>query len=178
LQTVETWLADHLGFIPLFQGAPYGIGMLAAGLILAIMIIPYITAVTRDVIMATPRSVSEGSYALGATRWETLSRCVLHYGRAGIIGAIVLGLGRALGETMAVTMVIGNRPEISASLFDPGYTMSSVLANEFAEATYNLYVSSLIEIGLLLFVLTIIVNAIGRLLLFQTMKSAGVQGRG
>jgi phosphate transport system permease protein len=178
MQTFEGWLAEHLGFLPFFQGAPYGYGMLTAGLILAIMIIPYITAVTRDVILAVPKSVSEGSYALGATRWETMRRCVLHYGRAGIIGAIILGLGRALGETMAVTMVIGNRPDISASLFNPSYTMASVLANEFAEATYNLYVSSLIEIGLLLFVLTIIVNAIGRLLLFQTMKSAGVQARG
>ena len=173
IQPLETWLSDHFGSIPLFQGAPYGVGMLAAGLILAIMILPYITAVTRDVILAVPRSISEASYALGATRWETLSRCILPYGRVGIMGGIVLGLGRALGETMAVTMVIGNRPQISASLFDPSYTMASVLANEFSEATYDLYVSALIEIGLLLFILTIIVNAIGRWMIWRMTRYAG-----
>jgi len=176
LQPVELWLSEHAGFIPLFRGAPYGVGMLAGALVLAIMVTPFITAVTRDVILAVPHSIREASYALGATRWETVVRGVLQYGRTGILGAVVLGLGRAMGETMAVTMVIGNTPQISASLFDPAYTMASVLANEFTEATYALYLSALIEIGLLLFVFTIVVNAAGRLLVLRTRGVAAGTG--
>jgi phosphate transport system permease protein len=172
IQPVEMWLGDRFGTIPLFAGAPYGVGVLTAVLILAIMVIPYITAVSRDVILAVPKPISEGSYALGATRWETLSRSVLPYGKSGIVGAVILGMGRALGETMAVTMVIGNRPEVPHSLFDPAYTMASVLANEFTEATTPLYLSALVEIGLLLFVITLIVNALGRLLLQNVTRQA------
>ena len=164
---VQPALARTLGFLPLFQGPPYGIGMLAAGLILAIMIVPYITSVSREVLLAVPGSQREAALGLGATRWETTRIAVLRYGRSGLIGAILLGLGRALGETMAVTMVIGNRPEVAASLFAPGYTMASVLANEFTEATSDLYVSALVEIGLLLLVVTVAVNGLARLLVWS-----------
>jgi len=164
--TVQPALGTALGVLPLFQGPPYGVGMLAAGIILAIMVVPYITAVSRDVLLAVPNTQREAALALGATRWETTQMAVLRYGRSGLVGATLLGLGRALGETMAVTMVIGNRPEVSASLFAPGYTMASVIANEFTEATSDLYLSALIEIGLLLFVLTIIVNGLARLLVW------------
>ncbi len=168
---LRTWvqpaLGAALGFLPLFQGPPYGVGMLAAGLILAIMIVPFIIAVSREVLLAVPNTQREAALALGATRWETTRLAVLRYARSGLIGAILLGLGRALGETMAVTMVIGNRPEISASLFAPGYTMASMIANEFAEATSDLYLSALIEVGLLLFVVTVIVNALARLLVWS-----------
>lgn len=165
--TVEPALRALLGFLPLFKGPVYGVGMLAAGMILAIMIIPFISGVSREVLMAVPNSQREAALALGATRWEAIRIAVLPYGRTGIIGAIILGLGRALGETMAVTMVIGNRPEIALSLFAPGYTMASVIANEFTEATSDLYVSALIEIGLLLFGVTIIVNAFARVLVWS-----------
>lgn len=169
------WLRDWvqppvgraLGFLPLFQGPPYGIGMLAAGLILAIMVVPYITSVSREVLLAVPGAQREAALGLGATRWETTRIAVLRYGRSGLIGTILLGLGRALGETMAVTMVIGNRPEIAASLFAPGYTMASVLANEFTEATSDLYVSALVEIGLLLLLVTILVNGLARVLVWS-----------
>ena len=168
---LRTWvqpaLGAALGFLPLFQGPPYGVGMLAAGLILAVMIVPFIIAVSREVLLAVPNTQREAALALGATRWETTRLAVLRYARSGLIGAILLGLGRALGETMAVTMVIGNRPEISASLFAPGYTMASMIANEFAEATSDLYLSALIEVGLLLFVVTVIVNALARLLVWS-----------
>ena len=164
---VQPALARTLGFLPLFQGPPYGIGMLAAGLILAIMIVPYITSVSREVLLAVPGSQREAALGLGATRWETTRIAVLRYGRSGLIGAILLGLGRALGETMAVTMVIGNRPEVALSLFAPGYTMASVLANEFTEATSDLYVSALVEIGLLLLVVTVAVNGLARLLVWS-----------
>jgi phosphate transport system permease protein len=164
---VQPALGKTLGFLPLFQGPPYGVGMLAAGIILAIMIVPYITAVGREVLLAVPASQREAAFALGATRWEATRIAVLRYGRSGLVGAILLGLGRALGETMAVTMVIGNRPELAASLFAPGYTMASVIANEFAEATSDLYVAALIEIGLLLFVVTVIVNALAQLLVWS-----------
>jgi len=172
LRPAQAWLGQHFGFLPFFQGPPYGIGMLAGGLILAIMVIPFITAVSREVLQAVPVSQREAAYALGATRWEAIRGPVFRYARAGILGAIILGLGRALGETMAVTMVIGNRPEISASLFNPAYTMASVLANEFAEATYDLYISALVEIGLLLFAVTIIINAIARLLIWSVARGA------
>ena len=164
---VQPALGSALGFLPLFQGPPYGVGMLAAGLILAIMVVPFIIAVSREVLLAVPDSQREAALALGATRWETTRLAVLRYARSGLIGAILLGLGRALGETMAVTMVIGNRAEISASLFAPGYTMASLIANEFAEATSDLYLSALIEVGLLLFVVTVIVNALARLLVWS-----------
>lgn len=164
---VEPALARWLGFLPLFQGPPYGVGMLVVGIILAIMIVPFITAVAREVLLAVPETQREATLALGATRWETTRMAVLRYGRSGLVGAILLGLGRALGETMAVTMVIGNRPEIAVSLFAPGYTMASVLANEFTEATSDLYLAALIEIGLVLFVLTVVVTALARLLLWS-----------
>lgn len=177
LRPVEAWLRAHLGAAPLFQGAPYGIGMLAAGVILAIMVIPFITAVSREVLRAVPRSQREAAYALGSTRWEALRGPVLRYALPGIVGAIMLGLGRALGETMAVTMVIGNRPQISASLFEPAATMASVLANEFLEATDNLYIASLIEVGLILFAVTIVINAAARLMIWRVARAgpAGVQ---
>lgn len=170
LRPVEVWLGEHFGFIPLFQGAPYGIGLLAAGLILAVMILPIITAISREVLTAVPASQKQAAYALGATRWEALRGPVLRYVRVGLLGAVILGLGRAMGETMAVTMVIGNRPEISASLFSPAYTMASVLANEFAEATDPLHTSALIEIALLLLALTVLVNIVARLLVWSVTK--------
>jgi phosphate transport system permease protein len=141
--------------------------MLAAGLILAIMVVPYITSVSREVLLAVPNAQREAALGIGATRWEATRIAVLRYGRSGLIGAILLGLGRALGETMAVTMVIGNRPEVALSLFAPGYTMASVIANEFTEATSDLYISALVEIGLLLLVVTIFVNALARLLVWS-----------
>ena len=162
-----------LGFLPLFQGPPYGVGMLTAGIVLAIMTVPFITTVGREVLLAVPNSQREAALALGATRWETTRTAVLRYARSGLVGAILLGLGRALGETMAVTMVIGNRPEISLSLFAPGYTMASVLANEFTEATSDLYVHTLVYIGLVLFGITMIVNGIARLMIYRlTVKTA------
>ena len=169
---VQPALGRSLGFLPLFQGPPYGIGMLAAGLILSIMIVPYITSVSREILLAVPDSQREAALGLGATRWETTRMAVLRYGRSGLLGAVLLGLGRALGETMAVTMVIGNRPEVALSLFAPGYTMASVLANEFTEATSDLYVSALVEIGLLLLVVTITVNGLARLLVWSVGGAA------
>ena len=167
---VEPFLARFLGWTGLFEGAPYGIGMLAAGVVLAIMVVPIICSLTREVLTAVPRHQREGALALGATRWEMIRIGVLRNARAGIMGAIILGLGRALGETMAVTMVIGNRPEIARSLLAPGYTMASVIANEFSEATGDLYLSALIEIGLALFVVTIVVNAFARLLVWSVTR--------
>jgi phosphate transport system permease protein len=158
----EMWLSQTLGWLPLFSGPPYGIGMLAAGVILSIMIIPIVSAVSRDVLRAVPQEQREAMYALGATRWEVIRRAVLSYGRVGVMGAVILGLGRALGETMAVTMVIGNRPQISASLFQPAYTIAAVLANEFTEASTDLYLSALIEAALILFVISLITNATAR----------------
>lgn len=166
-ETVEPFLGRHLGFLPLFQGPPIGLGMLAAGIILAIMITPIISAVVREVLLAVPRTQREALLALGATRWEAVRLVVLPYSRSGIIGGVVLGLGRALGETMAVTMVIGNRPEISPSLFAPSYTMAAVIANEFTEATSNLHLAALIEIGLVLLLITVTVNAAGRFLTWR-----------
>lgn len=168
-KTVEPFLGDHLGFIFLFKGPPYGLGMLAAALILTIMILPIITSISRDIMKAIPDAQREAAFALGATKWEVV-KVVLTGAKSGILGATLLGLGRAVGETMAVTMVIGNRPDISFSLFDPGHTMASVLANEFTEATSDLYISSLIEIALLLFVLTVILNAIARLIVWSVTK--------
>lgn len=166
----EPFLARTLGWTGLFEGAPYGIGMLAAGIILAIMIIPIISSITREVLLVVPRHQREAALALGATRWEMIRVGVLRNARAGMVGAIILGLGRALGETMAVTMVIGNRPEIARSLFAPGYTMASVIANEFTEATGNVYVSALVEVGLALFLVTIVVNALARLMVWSVTR--------
>jgi phosphate transport system permease protein len=169
-QYVEPWLGRTLGWTHLFEGAPYGVGMLAAGIILAIMIIPIISSVTREVMTAVPQHQREAVLALGATRWEMVRMAVLRNARAGILGGVILGLGRALGETMAVTMVIGNRPEIARSLFAPGYTMASVIANEFSEATGDLYLSSLVEIGLALFIITLVVNALAQLLVWTVTR--------
>ncbi len=167
---VQPFLARTFGWTGLFEGPPYGISMLAAGIILAVMIIPIISSITREVLMVVPQHQREAALALGATRWEMIRVGVLRNARAGIMGGIILGLGRALGETMAVTMVIGNRPEIAKSLFAPGYTMASVLANEFSEATGDVYLSSLIEIGLALFLVTIVVNALARLLVWTVTR--------
>ena len=173
---VQPFLAKTLGWTGLFAGPPYGIGMLAAGIILAIMIVPIISSITREVLMVVPQHQREGVLALGATRWEMIRVGVLRNARAGILGGIILGLGRALGETMAVTMVIGNRPEIAKSLFAPGYTMASVLANEFSEATGDTYLSALVEIGLALFLVTIIVNALAQLLVWTVTRGQPARG--
>jgi phosphate transport system permease protein len=173
---VQPFLAETMGWTGLFEGPPYGIGMLAAGIILAIMIVPIISSITREVLLVVPQHQREGVLALGATRWEMIRVGVLRNARAGIVGGIILGLGRALGETMAVTMVIGNRPEIAKSLFAPGYTMASVLANEFSEATGDVYLSSLIEIGLALFLVTIIVNALAQLLVWTVTRGQPARG--
>jgi len=167
---VEPFLGKTFGWTGLFVGPTYGIGMLAAGIILAIMIVPIISSITREVLMVVPQNQREGVLALGATRWEMIRVGVLRNARAGIMGGIILGLGRALGETMAVTMVIGNNPQIVKSLFAPGYTMASVLANEFSEATGLVYRSALIEIGLALFLVTIVVNALARLLVWTVTR--------
>jgi phosphate transport system permease protein len=175
-QYVEPFLGKTLGWTGLFEGAPYGIGMLAAGIILAIMVIPIISSIAREVLAVVPQHQREGVLALGATRWEMIRIGVLRNARAGIVGGIILGLGRALGETMAVTMVIGNRPEIAKSLFAPGYTMASVIANEFSEATGDTYLSALIEIGLALFLVTIIVNALARLMVWSVTRGQPARG--
>ena len=167
---VQPLLARTLGWTGLFEGPPYGIGMLAAGIILAIMVVPIVSAITREVMTAVPQQQREAALALGATRWEMIRTGVLPNARAGILGGIILGLGRALGETMAVTMVIGNRPEIAKSLFAPGYTMASVIANEFSEATGDLYLSALVEIGLALFLVTIVVNILAQLLVWSVTR--------
>ena len=172
---IEPALMHNFGWTGLFEGPPYGIGMLAAGIVLAIMVVPIISSLTREVLSAVPRNQREAALALGATRWEMIRVGVLRNARAGILGAVILGLGRALGETMAVTMVIGNRPEIAKSLLAPGYTMASVLANEFTEATGRLYLSALVEIGLALFLVTIVVNALARLLVWSVTR--GVPAR-
>jgi phosphate transport system permease protein len=174
------WLREHLfpalragfGFLPLFSGPIYGVSMLAGGIIVAIMIVPIITSVSREILRSVPQLQREAAYALGATRWEVTRIAVLSYARKGLLGAVILGLGRALGETMAVTMVIGNRPDMSVSLFAPGYTLTSVIANEFAEATTDLYLSTLFEIGLVLLVVTVLVNALAQLLI-QAVTSKG-----
>ncbi len=171
---VEPPLQHWFGWLPLFQGPITGIGMLTGGIILAIMVTPIISAVVRDVLAAVPGSQREAALALGATKWET-TRVVLVNGAPGIAGAVILGLGRAIGETMAVTMVIGNRAHISASLFDSSYTIASAIANEFTEATQDLYLSALVELGLILFLVTFVVNAIARILVWSvTRKTSGV----
>jgi phosphate transport system permease protein len=169
---VEPQLGRWFGWLPLFQGSITGIGLLTGGIILAIMVTPIITAVVRDVLAAVPNSQREAALALGATKWET-TRVVLVNAVPGIAGAVMLGLGRALGETMAVTMVIGNRAEISASLFAPSYTIASAIANEFTEATGDLYLSSLVELGLILFLVTFVVNGLARLLVWNVTRRSG-----
>jgi phosphate transport system permease protein len=162
------------GWTPFLQGVFYGNSLLAGGIILAIMIVPYIAAVSREVLLAVPTSQREAALAMGATRWEAVRSAVLPYGRAGLIGAVILGLGRALGETMAVTMVIGNRHDIGLSVLQPAYTMAAAIANEFSEATTNMYLSALFEVGLILFVLTVVVNAVARILIWRVARGAAV----
>ena len=166
VRQLEVAMPESWRGFPLFAGPPIGLGMLSAALILAVMITPFISSLAREVLKQVPRTQREGAYALGATRWEAI-RVALAYGRTGIVGAIMLGLGRALGETMAVTMVIGNTPRISVSLFAPQYSMSAVIANEFTEATDELHLHALIEIGLVLFIITLVVNSLSRLLIWS-----------
>jgi len=173
VRRLEMAVPEGLRQSPLFSGPPIGLGMLSAALILAVMVTPFISSLAREVLKAVPRTQREGAYALGATQWEAI-RVALAYGRTGIVGAIMLGFGRALGETMAVTMVIGNSPKVSWSLFDPQYTMSAVIANEFTEATDDLHLHALIEIGLVLFVITLFVNALSRMLIWGMNRRAVV----
>lgn len=167
---VQPFLQTTLGFLPLFQGPMYGVGLLAGGLVLAVMVVPFIISVSREVLLAVPPDQREAALSLGATRWEATWKVVVPYARMGILGSVFLALARALGETMAVTMVIGNAPEISASLFSPGYSIAAVIANEFTEATGDLYLHALIELGLVLFLLTFILNGIARLLILLTTQ--------
>jgi len=166
-------LSTYLGFLPLFQGPMYGLSMLTGGVILAIMIIPITSSVSKEAIMTVPAHQREGALALGATGWETIRVAVLPYARSGIFGAVILGFGRAIGETMAVTMVIGNSPKISLSLFAPSYTMASVIANEFVEATSKLYISSIVEIGFLLLMISVMINIIARILVWKLLRVEG-----
>lgn len=168
--TVEPFLQSTLGFLPIFQGPAYGVGFLAAGVILGIMVVPFIVSVSREVLLAVPQEQREAALSLGATQWEAASQVVVPYARSGILGSIFLALARALGETMAVTMVIGNDPSIHASLFAPGYSIAAVIANEFTEATSTLYIHALIELGLILFGLTFVLNALARLLILATVR--------
>ncbi|MBW8772873.1 MAG: phosphate ABC transporter permease subunit PstC [Gemmatimonadetes bacterium] len=167
-------LRNLLGFLPFFQGTIYGPSMLSAALILAIMVMPFIMSVAREVLLAVPASQREAALALGATRWEAAWTAVVPYARSGIFGAVILDLGRALGETMAVTMLIGNRHEISASLFAPGYTMAAAIANEFTEATGNLHLAALTYVAFALFVITLVINAIARLLIWRVARGAAI----
>jgi len=165
-------LKGTFGSLPLFQGSFYGVSFLSAGLVLAVMVVPFIVSVSREVLLAVPTEQREAALAVGATKWETTWDIVLPYARSGIFGSIFLALARALGETMAVTMVIGNTPKITASLLSPGYSIAAVIANEFAEASGDLYVSSLIFAGLVLFGLTIVINALARILILATSQKA------
>ena len=172
--TIEPALKTTLGFLPIFQGPAYGIGFLTAGIVLAIMVIPYIVSVSREILLAVPREQREAALALGSTRWESTWKVVVPFARTGIMGSIFLALARALGETMAVAMVIGNTPKISASLFAPGYSIAAVIANEFTEATGDVYLHALVELGLVLFLLTFILNGLARLLIvLTTQKGSG-----
>ena len=172
---IQPFLKSILGFLPFFQGPSYGVGFLAAGLILALMVIPFIISISRESLLSVPNDQREAALALGATRWESTWHVVVPYARLGIIGSIFLALARALGETMAVTMVIGNTPQIAASLFATGYTIPAVIANEFTEATENLHLSALVELGLVLFLLTIIINALARLMVLATTRRGTAQ---
>jgi phosphate transport system permease protein len=175
LKTVEPAIRRVLGFLPFFQGPFYGVSVLAAGFVLAIMIIPFIISISREVLLAVPGDQREAAMALGATKWEATWDIVVPFARKGIIGSIFLALARSLGETMAVTMVIGNDPKIHASLFAPGYSIASVIANEFTEATGDLYVNALIELGLVLFALTFLINGMARLLILSTTRKGSSQ---
>jgi phosphate transport system permease protein len=178
---MRTWIAPTLkatlGFLPLFQGPSYGVGFLTAGIVLAIMVIPYIISVSREVLLSVPRDQREAALALGSTRWESTWKVVVPFARTGIMGSIFLALARALGETMAVTMVIGNTPSISSSLFAPGYSIAAVIANEFTEATGDMYLQALIQLGLVLFLLTFILNGLARLLMLLTAARGSGTGR-
>jgi len=169
VRAIETGLPESLRALPLFSGPPFGVGMLAAALILAVMVVPFTSAVAREVLKTVPMTQREAAYALGATRFEAI-RAAMFYARTGILGAVMLGFGRALGETMAVTMVIGNNPQVSLSLFAPQYTMAAVIANEFTEAANALYLSALIEIGLVLFIITLLVNVMSRGLIWSMAR--------
>jgi phosphate transport system permease protein len=173
VRRLQIWTPESLRKLPLFSGPPLGVGMLAAGLILAVMVIPFIASVAREILKAVPVNQREAAYALGATRWEAI-RMAMYYARTGIIGAVMLGLGRALGETMAVTMVIGNNPQVSWSLFAPQYTMAAVIANEFTEAAGELYLDALVEIGLVLFTISIIINVMSQLLIWSVSERTSV----
>jgi phosphate transport system permease protein len=175
--TLFPFLRKTLGFLPFFQGPIYGPSMLAAGIILAIMVMPYVMSVSREVLLAVPDTQREAALALGATRWEAVITTILPYARSGIIGAIILGLGRALGETMAVTMLIGNRHEVASSLFAPGYTMAAAIANEFSEAVGDLHLSALAYVAFLLFTVTVLVNAAARLLISRVARGSGAGSR-
>jgi phosphate transport system permease protein len=176
VRALETAMPERLRTTALFSGPPIGLGLLSAALILAVMVTPFISSLAREVLKAVPRTQREGAYALGATRWEAI-RVALAYGRTGIVGAIMLGFGRALGETMAVTMVIGNNPTVSWSLFAPQYTMAAVIANEFTEATDELHLHALFEIGLVLFIITLAVNALSRMLIWSMTRRTLAKSR-
>ncbi len=163
-------LMKYLGFLPLFKGPAYGFSILTAGLVLAIMVTPIVSSVSREALLAVPTLQKEAALALGATRFEAIMQVVLPYARGAVFGAVILGLGRALGETMAVTMVIGNSPKIVSSLLHPGYTMAAVIANEFTEATDDVYIAALIEIGLVLFAISVVVNAVARLITWKYLR--------
>jgi phosphate transport system permease protein len=171
----EPFLKRTLGFLPLFQGPMYGVGMLAAGFVLAIMVVPFVISLSREVLMAVPVDQREAALGLGATKWESTWQVVVPYARLGIMASIFLALARALGETMAVTMVIGNDPRISSSLFAPGYSIAAVIANEFAEATADLHLQALIELGLVLFALTIVINGLARIVIISTTQKGSTQ---
>ena len=173
---VEPFLQQRFGYLPFFQGPMYGVGVLAASLILAIMILPFIVTISREALLAVPAEQREAALAVGATRWEAAWQAVVPYARLGIVGSVFLALARALGETMAVTMVIGNTPQMSASLFAPGYSIAAVIANEFTEATSSMHVSALIQLGLVLFALTMLLNGIARLLIVATTGKGTSQG--
>lgn len=177
VKPVAQGLNRTLGFLPIFEGPVFGPSRLAAGLLLAIMVLPTIASISRDVFRAIPNTQREASLALGATRWEMIWQVLIPYGLSGLLGAVILGLGRALGETIAVTMVIGNNLDLSASLLHPGYTMASIIANEFTEATYDLYLHALIEIGLILFVMTLIINLLARLLIWRVGRHTVTEAR-
>jgi phosphate transport system permease protein len=173
VRAIETSMPSALRQLPIFSGPPLGVGMFAAALILAIMVVPFASSVSREVLKSVPAAQREGAYALGATRFEAI-RAALFYARTGVIGAVMLGFGRALGETMAVTMVIGNNPKVSLSLFAPQYTMAAVIANEFTEAADPLYLAALVEIGLVLFIITLVVNSLSRLLIWSMARNSTV----
>ncbi|MBI1898329.1 MAG: phosphate ABC transporter permease subunit PstC [Acidobacteria bacterium] len=172
---VQPFLRQTLGFLPWFQGPNFGVGYLAAGVVLAVMIVPLMTSISREALLAVPRDQREAALAVGATRWEATWKVVVPYARLGIFGSVFLALARAIGETMAVTMVIGNNPNISASLFAPGYSIAAVIANEFTEATEAIHIATLIQLGLVLFALTIIINALARLLILMTTRKGTAQ---